>query len=258
MAGREAGLQQGEVDPVVDLVSGSGDPKNGLAPLDLDSLAGASKALFPESIGDEKEKKVAPKTKKPSFLDLEEEEAIQLAIEQAKEDRKKQEAIQDEYEKQEDDQLSTTTKDEENPVDEYSGVSAFAADGEGKADSVASDGSADGAEAPVIFSPTSADERDDIRREEAKWTTDFEDTLGSPSVFLAQFHLLLNAHYQAQSKLYGQDGRESDGEGQHEDASTDSMLERRVEMLERVRDVAWHGLADRLVNPWHGCDTCMR
>ena len=45
MAGREAGLQQGEVDPVVDLVSGSGDPKTGLAPLDLDSLAGGDSII---------------------------------------------------------------------------------------------------------------------------------------------------------------------------------------------------------------------
>ena len=42
MASREVGLQKGEVDPVVDLVSGSGDSKAGLAPLDRDSLAAAT------------------------------------------------------------------------------------------------------------------------------------------------------------------------------------------------------------------------
>ena len=89
LAGRKVGLSKGEADPVADLVSGSGASKP-QAPLDRASLAGTSKTLFSEPSGDGKKKKVAPKPKKKSFLDVDEETALQLAIEQAEEERKNQ------------------------------------------------------------------------------------------------------------------------------------------------------------------------
>ena len=176
-AGRDAVPKPAD-DPVAGLNSGTGALGEGDGPPKPTDLESSAKTLFPISTGDKK--KVAPKSKTTDFFAFGQDEALEVALAQAKLERE----LAEQEAKTSDDEVKSDVNND-SPVDEYSGEVAVVADDDGNVD--------DGAD------EEDKEDEEPIRAEEEKLTSEIKEAVSNPQVFLAEYHRIMELRAQADS-----------------------------------------------------------